>query len=300
MMDYEIDLTNLSSKQTDLENQKTEVENIYNDYNNGYLKTISSTEISSLITKSQNSLERLKKGYENTNNWFSKYITEFTSLEDSLSNFKSDSLTSPKEFTGEFMDIFSKVTIPVLQTNGNKDANLLTPKENEKVTGESVLNGNVIDTSNPVGTGTKYNLTDDELAYLAYVAKREQGSVGGAKLELSLMINLYEKNKSKYSSVTDYVKRSGWFATRSTSNYTYPGDDYYNAAKEVVRDGNRYLASNVVEHDWLGDITSISTGSVKNRSDYIPGKTIIHNRMGATYVFIGFAPNGGDPFGYLV
>lgn len=166
--------------------------------------------------------------------------------------------------------------------------------------GSTSVDGNVINVNSPVTTGNPYNLSDDDLAYLAYVAKQEQGSVDGAKLELSLMANLYEKNKSKYSDVKDYVKNSEWFASRSTSNYSYPGDDYYNAAKDVLNNGNRYLESNVVEHDCLSDISSISTGSVGNRSDYIPGETIIKNRMGATYKFVGFAPNNGDPFGYLV
>ena len=114
------------------------------------------------------------------------------------------------------------------------------------------------------------------------------------------MANLYEKNKSKYSSVVDYVQNSGWFGKRSTSSYKYPGDDFVSAAKEVISEGNRYLPSNVVEHDCLSDITSISSGTVNNREDYVPGETIIKNRYGATYVFVGFAPNGGDPFGYLV
>ncbi|MBR3210755.1 MAG: hypothetical protein IKF71_02325 [Bacilli bacterium] len=168
------------------------------------------------------------------------------------------------------------------------------------VSGSANVKGNVIDTSTPVGTGAKYNLSDSDLAFLAYVAKREQGSIEGAKLELSLMANLYEKNKSKYSSVVDYVKRSGWFGSRSTSSYTYPGDSYVAVARDVLSEGNRYLASNVVEHDCLSDITRISTGSKSDKSNYIPGQTIIYNRYGAKYVFVGFAPNGGDPFGYLV
>ena len=167
-------------------------------------------------------------------------------------------------------------------------------------TGNVVTNGNVISVASPVTTGAKYNISDSDLAYLAYVAKREQGSVAGAKLELSLMANLYEKNKSKYSSVVDYVKNSGWFSSHSTSSYSNPGADYVAVAKEVLNDGNRYLPTNVVEHDCLSDITSISTGSVGDRSNYVPGKTVINNRYGAKYMFVGFAPNGGDPFGYLV
>jgi len=135
---------------------------------------------------------------------------------------------------------------------------------------------------------------------LAYVAYKEQGSVGGAKIELSLMANLYEKsNKNKYKSVRDYVDRSNWFASSSRKNYKYPGDDYYAAAREVLNEGKRYIASDVVEHDCISDITSISTGSRTNRNDYIPGKTIIKNTYQSKYVFIGFAPNKGDPFGYI-
>ena len=161
-------------------------------------------------------------------------------------------------------------------------------------------NGNIIDTSSPVSTGNKYNLSDDDLKHLAYVAYREQGSVEGAKLELSLMANLYEKNKSKYKNVRDYVDNSGWFASGSKKGYKYPGDGYYNAAKEVLNNGNRYLTSNVVEHDCISDIVSVSTGNKKDRSSYVSGQTIIKNKYGAKYVFVGFAPNGGDPFGYLV
>ena len=168
------------------------------------------------------------------------------------------------------------------------------------VSGTNVTNGNVIDTSTPVGEGTKYNLSNDDLAHLAYVALREQGSVEGAKLELSLMANLYEKNASRFSSVRDYVENSGWFASGSRTGYSYPGDAYVQAAREVLNEGKRYLPSNVVEHDCISDLTSSSTGSVSNRSSYIPGKTVLTNRYGARYMFVGFAPNGGDPFGYLV
>ena len=165
--------------------------------------------------------------------------------------------------------------------------------------GTTQVNGNVIDTSNPVTKVDGYNLSDDDLAHLAYVALREQGSVAGAKMELSLMANLYEKNKSKYSNVRDYVENSGWFASGSRTGYSYPGDDYFNAAKDVLNGGNRYVATNVDEHDCISDITSISTGNKDDRSNYIPGETVIHNRYGSTYTFVGFAPNGGDPFGYI-
>jgi len=55
----------------------------------------------------------------------------------------------------------------------------------------NLVNGNVIDTSKPFTTGKKYGYSDDDLKHLAYVGMREQGSVSGAKIEMTLMINLY-------------------------------------------------------------------------------------------------------------
>jgi len=162
------------------------------------------------------------------------------------------------------------------------------------------LVGTVIDTSKPFTTGTKYQCSEDDLNFLAYVAKREQGSVDGAKIELTLMCNLYEKNKHKgYSSVVNYVDKSGWFSKKSRENYVYPGEKYVNAAREVILNGKRYMSSDIVEHDCLSDISYISTGSVK-RANFIPGQTVVKNVYGAKYMFIGFAPYNGDPFGYLV
>ena len=211
-------------------------------------------------------------------------LSAFGNVESKLSSLSSD---------------YSKISTFLIESaTGYKTADSNAARE---ILGSStVKDGNVIDTSKSVGTGTKYNFSDEDLAYLAYVAKREQGTVGGSKLELSLMANLYEKNKNNYSSVKDYVDNSGWFASGSRSGYTYPGDEYVEAAREVLNNGNRYLASNVVEHDCISDIEGISTGSKDDRSNYIPNETIIDNRYGSKYVFVGFAPDGGDPFGYLV
>ena len=114
------------------------------------------------------------------------------------------------------------------------------------------------------------------------------------------MANLYEENKNNYSSVRDYVENSGWFGSSYGSEYSNPGTEYIEAAQDVLSNGNRYLASNVVEHDCLSDIASCSTGDVYDKSCYVPGETVLENVYGAKYVFVGFAPNEGDPFGYLI
>lgn len=71
-----------------------------------------------------------------------------------------------------------------------------------------------------IGEFEKYpDLTEDQLKALARVAIQEQGdgNLKGNAAELSLMANLYEREKNNgYSSVYDYVKRSGWFANASS------------------------------------------------------------------------------------
>lgn len=163
--------------------------------------------------------------------------------------------------------------------------------------------GYVIQTDTPVATGQKYDLTDEEIRYLAAVCKREQGSVSGAKMEASLMANLYESSRGKnYDSVTSYVKNSSWFGSRNVSTENVD-QAYVDAVKDVLVDGNRYVASNIDEHDCISDITYASNNGVaistSDRSAYIPGVTVIKNKYGSTYTFAGFAPNGGDPFGYI-
>ena len=169
----------------------------------------------------------------------------------------------------------------------------------------NIKNGNIIDTSKVVFIGHKYtNLTDTQKKQIAYLAYLEQGSLDGAKIELSLMANLTEKNRSDYN-IYKYVMTSGWFGPANTgmipNNPQYDGyftSKYVDLVNSVLVRGNRYLTKNVDEHDCISDISSISTGNKNNRSDYIPNKTIIYNVYGSRYKFVGFAPNGGDPFGY--
>ena len=192
-------------------------------------------------------------------------------------------------------------------TEEKKEKSNSEEKKDVKTSNGKVVStdSNIIDTSVPVYVGKKYTLTDTQKRQLAYVAYREQGSLEGAKLELSLMANLTEES-SGYSDVYDYVMNSGWFGPANTGDVpSYPEFDsdftseYYDAVEEVLIEGIRYLPSNVDEHDCLSDISYISTGDVYDTDAYIPYETVIHNVYGSVYTFIGFAPHGGDPFGYI-
>lgn len=200
-------------------------------------------------------------------------------------------------------------TKPEESTTKKKPA-MAPPSANSSSNKISYLEGTnyEIDTNVPCAQGTQYNLSEEDKKYLAYVVKQEQGSAEGAKVELSLIINRYEKYGKNYDNVRDYVQNSGWFASGSTDNYKEPPAEYVDAVNDVLVDGNRYLPTNVVEHDCARNIVSVKVnGEEINKNDrhlYVPYETVIENEWGAKYTFVGFAPTTewgvkGDPFGYM-
>lgn len=153
---------------------------------------------------------------------------------------------------------------------------------------------------------TKYKLTASQLQKIANLCVQEQGSMDGVKAEASLMANLLETSPSrqaKYgmdgSGLYNFVRNGGWFYKAAHfMDGSKVGAKYVEAVKDVLVNGNRTLPQYVDEHDCFSDILSISTGSIRNRSDYISGVTIIKNKMGSTYTFYCFPASGSDPFGY--
>lgn len=144
----------------------------------------------------------------------------------------------------------------------------------------------------------KYDLSENEIRGLANLAMQEQGSIDGACAELSLMANLFEK-QSKYRTLYDYVRKSGWFSRAAYwMDNGSAGETYRQYARLVLKNGLRTLPAAVNEHDCFSDINSISTGSVRDRSAYVRDKTVIRNRYGSTYTFYCFPTAGSDPFGY--
>ena len=131
-MDYQIELSTLESKQSELESLKIKAEDIFNEFNSGYLNQLSGTEISSLSAKVKQPVERLKKGFTNSNNWYKKYVKELNALEESLSSFSGTSMETPKVFSAKFEDLFSKQAMGILKTGA------VTKKETPEVPMETV------------------------------------------------------------------------------------------------------------------------------------------------------------------
>lgn len=152
----------------------------------------------------------------------------------------------------------------------------------------------------------KYKLTETQLKKLARLCVQEQGSVDGVKAEASLMANLLETSKSRQNkygtdgtALYNWVREGGWFYKAAYfMDNTSVGSKYVEAVRDVLVNGNRTLPQYIDEHDCFDDIKYISTGSIRNRSDYIKDRTIVKNKMGSTWTFYCFPSSKSDPFGY--
>lgn len=164
-----------------------------------------------------------------------------------------------------------------------------------------------------------YELTEEEIetiTRLCYAEQENQGAKGIAA-EASLIANLYEYKKAD-GGLVHYVTTGGWFGERSVefadnnmteqerNSYKAHEDEYRAIVYDVLVNGNRTIPSNVVEHDYKGDIISATNNGkhidIWDNSQYISGVTQIKNNSGATYTFYCFFdeddPNA-DPFGYI-
>lgn len=155
-------------------------------------------------------------------------------------------------------------------------------------------------------TFKKYDLTKTQLTKLTRLCVQEQGSIKGIKAEASQMANLLETNATRQrkwgtdgTGLYNMVRDSGWYyrAAYYMDNGSATAKQI-EAVREVLVEGLRTLPQYVDEHDCFSDIKSISTGSVRNRADYIKDVTVIKNKMGSTYTFDSFPDKGSDPFGY--
>jgi hypothetical protein len=155
-------------------------------------------------------------------------------------------------------------------------------------------------------TFTKYKLSDKQIKQIARLCAQEQGSLAGAKAEASLMANQLETNdyrRRKYGTgatgLFNWIRNGGWFYRSAYyMDYGSASASIIAGVKDVLVEGHRTLPQYIDEHDCFSDISSISTGDKRTRSDYVRGKTIVKNRMGSTYTFYSFPDQESDPFGY--
>lgn len=171
--------------------------------------------------------------------------------------------------------------------------------------------------------GKGYNYSDEEIKRLVAAAKSENGcNVEAVKDELSIMANLTEERG--YDSIIEYIQLPvppGFFVSTTGAAYRGSGhnsvsDEEFQAAVDVIRNGNRTMPKGINEHDCLGDLTGIDfdgTGSYESFSSWgdcegdaasidtsrlKPDVSKIKNKYGSEYTYHALAGGCGDPFGY--
>ncbi|MDE6519167.1 MAG: hypothetical protein K2K91_01740, partial [Ruminococcus sp.] len=149
-----------------------------------------------------------------------------------------------------------------------------------------------------------YNMTETELIKIASLCQQEQGTAKGAAAEASLMANRFEMYGSKFSSVYDYARNSGWFAQAGKHMDKMDASDaVIKAVRNVLIYGKRTLPGYIDEHDCFSDLKSCTNNGVgitiKDRSQYRQFVTIINNVYGSKYTFYCFPTSSSDPFGYI-
>ena len=121
---------------------------------------------------------------------------------------------------------------------------------------------------NGIYKGTVFTGMDNTyLTAFARAAAAEQGSLEGVKFELSILANLYDKNCASANGDCSYTAASlahylllpvppGWFASSTRAAYSSGGSvpqEYIDAAKDILVNGNRTLPHGIDEHDGIGD-----------------------------------------------
>lgn len=202
-MDYKALLNSLESKQSELETIKQKSEDIYNELKSSYLSHLSSTELSSLLNKITTPVERLKKGTKNSNDWYKKYTSEFKDLEDKLASLNGDSLSSPIEFKGEFVDMFGKHTMPLIKTGATNHS--LSGVVGKATNGllEYTYNGQTFYIPD-----TKISLDD----YAAYIQKNKMYQGAGFQDGQCMLLSQYYASdmlRGKYTSKSAMDSHSG-------------------------------------------------------------------------------------------
>ena len=203
----------------------------------------------------------------------------------------------------QYLDIFSEIEDDYSMWSDGIHYNDTTSMDIYNITNELVKESIITKEDTSVLT---YDISEDEVYKIAKLCYREQGSnINGFSAEASLLCNLTDK--SKYSNPWSYAVNSGWFGKNVENKiadlkYT-PSEEKLQAIRDIVINGNRTLPINVVEHDCLSDIVSVTNNGEKfdktDRSQYIPNVTTITNRFGATYIFYAFPAEDSDPFGYF-
>ena len=162
------------------------------------------------------------------------------------------------------------------------------------------------------GDFPKYQLTERQVIGIGNVVQNEQGSTVGRYAEASQIANLVDQDGAPHTT-QDIVNsvRGSWYNNNQGEPARYDRatadivpQDVRDIVIDVLQNGKRTMPRYIDEHDYIGDLASINTGSLSNRSDWIPHQTEVQQGSGVGgghWTFYNWGdPDDpySDPFGY--
>lgn len=242
-----------------------------------------------------------------------------TSNYSSTGSSTTTTTTTDDSFIGKMTNIlanskigqaFKKITGSLPSSSSTNSANTTNNNSSSSSSYSSSSSSSSSSSGNYIVSGSgefpKYNLTDDQIKGVANIVGHEQGTEAGWLAEASLMANRTDIKGDEYATPENLVKAvtGGWFAYGSKRYYQRDkvSDGTVQAVKTAIVEGKRTVPRYVNEHDYIGDILSVTTNgksiSKNDRDAYIRHQTQIKNTYGSDYTFYSWPNPEGDPFGY--
>jgi hypothetical protein len=272
-MDYLIDLDAINTYNSKLEQTKGNITRIVDSIGSNYLSTISGSEISSAINKAKNSIERLKTAVNNTHTWFNNYKTEINTTETNLSSFNVPNGISLTEFKGEFIDLFGRITMPAIKTNGDPLINYVEYPDNSNLV-SFTYNGKDFFVVN-----TKIPIADYEQYIKSNKMYQDAGLLGGQCMILSQYYAV-DLLRGTYTKKSDMADLKGGPATRI--NEPCVSSDYNVVANYVfneIMEGNPVVLQVTQKHSDQGKrhlVTVVGfTSDVRSAADMNPDNILV-------------------------
>ena len=278
-MDFEVDLSALSSSQSEFEGMKGTVQSINSDVGSSYISKLSGTEISSLSASLLSHVARLEKAYGNSNTWFAGYTKELQELENKLSEFSGPNMTKPEEFKETFLDIFTKATVPMITTAAKK-----AREEAKALLGSHLKEyshtGKTGDTGDFYIVNTRIPVKD----YEAYIQKNKMYQNAGLLDGQCMVLSQYyaaDMLSGKYTRKSTMKELGGGPAVRMNEGCTSPTED--KVLEYVYREVNeghpvvlQVTQKQTAAKGWRHLVTVVGYHkSVKSAADLTPDKILV-------------------------
>ena len=277
-MDFEVDLSALGTATGELSGMSGTIKGVNSDFSGSYLNKLSGTEIGSLSTRLKEGMDRLEKGYANSDTWLTGFNSELNALEGNLAGFSVSGMNEIVTFNTEFTDLFTKITAPVMTTAAQKEREELKAR-----LGEHLKEYTYTDSE---GKTQKFYMIDTPTAvedYEAYLQKygiyQNAGLLGGDCMLLSQYYGC-DLLRGTYTNKGTMADRGGSPATRMNEGCVSENEqDILNYVYNEVNEGNPVVlqvTQRMTYKGWRHLVTVVGyDSSVKSAEDLTPDKILV-------------------------